>query len=37
LNLSIGTIQEGVTWRCSRVVRNFLIKFEEKEISLARG
>jgi hypothetical protein len=37
LNLSIGSIQEGATGKHSRVVRNFLIKFEEKEISLGRG
>jgi hypothetical protein len=37
LNLSIGIIQEGVTGRRSRAMRNFLIKFEEKEISLRRG
>jgi hypothetical protein len=28
LNLSMDSIQEGATGRCSRVVRNFLIKFK---------
>jgi hypothetical protein len=37
LNVSTGSIQEGVTGRHLRVVKNFLIKFEEKEISLGRG
>jgi hypothetical protein len=36
LKLSIGSIQEGVTGRRSRVARNFLSKFEEKVTSLER-
>jgi hypothetical protein len=36
LNLSIVSIQEGVTGRHSRVARNFLSKFEEKVTSLGR-
>jgi hypothetical protein len=37
LNLSIDSIQEGATGRCLRVAKNFLMKFIEKELSLARG
>jgi hypothetical protein len=37
INLSISNIQEGATGRRSRVMRNLLINFEEKVISLGRG
>jgi hypothetical protein len=37
LNLSIDSIQEGMTERRSRAMRNFLSKFEEKVISMGRG
>jgi hypothetical protein len=37
IDFSIGNIQEGATGRRLRATRNFLIKFEEKEISLVRG
>jgi hypothetical protein len=36
LNLSIGSIQQGVTGRRLRVTRNFLSKFEEKVTILGR-
>jgi hypothetical protein len=37
LNLSIDSIHDGATVRCLRVVKNFLMKFIEKEISLTGG